>query len=91
MNKVELEMAINEKRNEMIKIGMSKGLSCEETVLCSQELDELLNDYRRLTSNQGTSQPPLLLEGFVAYIQHLIKWTALPYKFLQPYKGNKFF
>ena len=38
MKKVDLEEAINEKRDEMIKIGMTKGLCCEETVLCSQEL-----------------------------------------------------
>ncbi|NEU32020.1 aspartyl-phosphate phosphatase Spo0E family protein [bacterium LRH843] len=32
----------------MIKIGIEKGLCNKETVKCSQELDELLNQYRRV-------------------------------------------
>lgn len=44
----QLEIAINRKRNEMIKNGMSKGLLDQDTILFSQELDLLLNDYNRL-------------------------------------------
>ena len=89
MRIVDLEEAINEKRDEMIHIGMTKGLSCEETVLCSQELDKLLNDYRR-SKDQGRFKSTILLEDFVAFIEHLQKLISLPYKFLHPYKSNKF-
>lgn len=40
--------AINKKREEMIKTGLEKGLLCEETIHCSQELDKLLNCYQNL-------------------------------------------
>lgn len=42
------EETINEKKAEMIKLGMTKGLQNEETIYCSQELDKLLNEYNRL-------------------------------------------
>jgi hypothetical protein len=90
MRIVDLEEAINEKREEMIHIGMAKGLSCEETVLCSQELDKLLNDYRRLTKDQGRFKSTILLEDFAIFTQQLQKLISIPYKFLQPYKSNKF-
>lgn len=38
-----LSAQIEQKRKEMIKIGLSKGLSDEQTIKISQELDELLN------------------------------------------------
>lgn len=41
-----LAIEINSKRKEMIHLGLHKGLSAEETVRCSQELDELLNLYQ---------------------------------------------
>ncbi|MEH7255236.1 MULTISPECIES: aspartyl-phosphate phosphatase Spo0E family protein [Bacillaceae] len=82
MTKVDLEEAINEKRDEMIKIGMTKGLCCEETVLCSQELDKLLNDYRRLTSNKRMSNSTFLLNDLVTLIQNLLRFFSRPYKFL---------
>ncbi|MEH7111285.1 aspartyl-phosphate phosphatase Spo0E family protein [Neobacillus niacini] len=90
MTIVELEEAINVKRDEMIKIGMTKGLTCEETVLCSQELDKLLNDHRRLRTNRKRSQATLILESLQAFFQHLQKLIALPYKFLHPFKSNRF-
>ncbi|MFK3959710.1 aspartyl-phosphate phosphatase Spo0E family protein [Guptibacillus hwajinpoensis] len=34
----------------MIEIGTSKGISHKETLQCSQELDDLLTSYQRLTS-----------------------------------------
>jgi hypothetical protein len=91
MRIVDLEEAINEKRAEMIEIGMEKGLSSEETVLCSQELDRLLNDYRRLTAMQGRSKYPLFREELLTFIDNLQKLMVRPYKLLLPYKSNRFF
>ncbi|WP_431522076.1 Spo0E family sporulation regulatory protein-aspartic acid phosphatase [Guptibacillus hwajinpoensis] len=34
----------------MIEIGIEKGISHEETLQCSQELDNLLTSYQRLAS-----------------------------------------
>ncbi|MBF0708031.1 aspartyl-phosphate phosphatase Spo0E family protein [Pseudalkalibacillus hwajinpoensis] len=34
----------------MIEIGTTKGISHQETLQCSQELDDLLTSYQRLTS-----------------------------------------
>lgn len=47
MGKEQFAEAISLKRDEMIKIGISKGLLSEETIICSQELDNLLNEYSR--------------------------------------------
>jgi hypothetical protein len=47
MSKEQFVEAISKKRDEMIKIGISKGLQSEETIGCSQELDNLLNEYSR--------------------------------------------
>jgi hypothetical protein len=91
MRIVDLEEAINEKRAEMIELGMAKGLSSEETVLCSQELDRLLNDYRRLTAMQGRSKYPLFQEEFLTFIHNVQKLIVRPYKLLLPYKSNRFF
>ncbi|MFP7296625.1 aspartyl-phosphate phosphatase Spo0E family protein [Neobacillus niacini] len=90
MRIVDLEEAINEKRDEMIKIGMTKGLSNKETIICSQELDNLLNEYRRLTVNQGRPKTGVLLDEFVEIIQHFYKLVARPYRLLSPYKSNRF-
>ncbi|MFS0646903.1 Spo0E family sporulation regulatory protein-aspartic acid phosphatase [Siminovitchia sp. 179-K 8D1 HS] len=38
---------IQEKRKEMLFIGNQYGLTAEETVTCSQELDQLLNEYHQ--------------------------------------------
>jgi hypothetical protein len=91
MRIVDLEEAINEKRAEMIELGMVKGLSSEETVLCSQELDRLLNDYRRLTAKEGQSKYPLFQEELLSFIYNLQKLIVRPYKLLLPYKSNRFF
>ena len=91
MKIVDLEEAISEKRAEMIEIGMVKGLSSEETVVCSQELDRLLNEYRRLTAMKGRSSLPLFQEELLTFIQHLQKLIVRPYKLLLPYKSNRFF
>ncbi|NWQ41488.1 aspartyl-phosphate phosphatase Spo0E family protein [Bacillus sp. EB106-08-02-XG196] len=91
MRIVDLEEAINEKRDEMIKIGMTKGLSNKETIICSQELDNLLNEHRRLTLNQGMSNSTFFLDDFVSVIQYFVKLVSRPYKFISPYKGNRFY
>ncbi len=90
MKIVDLEEAINEKRAEMIKIGMTKGLSSEETVVCSQELDRLLNDYRKLTAIQGRSKFPSFQEEILTFMLNLQKLIMRPYKLLLPYKSNRF-
>lgn len=91
MRKVDLEEAISEKRAEMIEIGMAKGLSSEETIVCSQELDRLLNDYRRLTAKQGRSKSRLFQEDLLTIILHVQKLIVRPYKLLLPYKSNRFY
>ncbi|MBM7661314.1 hypothetical protein JOC85_002086 [Bacillus mesophilus] len=52
MRREQLAEAIQVKRDEMIQIGLSKGLRNEETVRCSQELDRLLNMYVLSTTNE---------------------------------------
>ncbi|MBE3568859.1 MAG: aspartyl-phosphate phosphatase Spo0E family protein [Bacillales bacterium] len=37
---------IQEKREEMIRLGNLMGLDAKETIQCSQELDQLLNHYQ---------------------------------------------
>lgn|GEM_PF-2110718 len=37
---------IQEKREEMIRLGSLMGLDAKETIQCSQELDQLLNRYQ---------------------------------------------
>jgi len=48
--KEELLHWIKRKQEEMIEIGTAKGISHKETLQCSQELDDLLTSYQRLTS-----------------------------------------
>ncbi|MCT2537803.1 aspartyl-phosphate phosphatase Spo0E family protein [Aquibacillus koreensis] len=45
MNNQILLTKISSKRNEMIKVGLTEGLTSKETIRCSQELDQLLNMY----------------------------------------------
>lgn len=48
----DLTEKIQQKRKEMIELGMKKGFTAEETVKCSQELDAFLNEYVRLHQNK---------------------------------------
>ncbi|MGG1675471.1 Spo0E family sporulation regulatory protein-aspartic acid phosphatase [Neobacillus sp. NRS-1170] len=59
MRQEQLEKAISKKRDEMIKIGMAKGLHSEETILCSQELDDMLNEYNRLSLRPNRFKPTI--------------------------------
>jgi hypothetical protein len=77
MSEEQLVEAINKKRDEMIKIGMSKGLHSEETISCSQELDNLLNEYNRFMSE---SKQFKTLDHFYELLVTLHKST---YKVLQ--------
>jgi hypothetical protein len=43
MNKEKLILEIEKKREEMTQLGLKKGLTNNETVLSSQQLDHLLN------------------------------------------------
>lgn len=56
-NKEELEVAIENKRIEMVRIGMTKGLTNSTTVKCSQELDELLNNQNETIYDINLSCP----------------------------------
>lgn len=49
--------SIEQKRDEMIRVGMSKGLFDEETIKISQELDELI--YRSLQKNRESKNDSL--------------------------------
>jgi uncharacterized protein YbgA (DUF1722 family) len=46
--------AIEEKRNSMISLAHQHGYSSSHVVQCSQELDELLNQYR--LGRKGTNR-----------------------------------
>ncbi|MFB3161665.1 aspartyl-phosphate phosphatase Spo0E family protein [Neobacillus sp. 179-C4.2 HS] len=91
MSIVDLEEAINEKRAKMIELGMEKGLSCEETIVCSQELDRLLNDHRRLTARQGRFKATSFQEDLLTFIFHLQRLIMRPDRLLLPYKSNRFY
>lgn len=55
---------IQQKREEMFVLGEKYGLGADETITCSHELDQLLNDYYHIyqstssakTSNQSRKQ-----------------------------------
>ncbi|WP_232713403.1 aspartyl-phosphate phosphatase Spo0E family protein [Bacillus xiapuensis] len=49
------------KRNQMIETGLLKGLSHQETVKQSQELDELINRYQSLFKSKDQ---PCIVEFF---------------------------
>ncbi|MFD0825834.1 aspartyl-phosphate phosphatase Spo0E family protein [Neobacillus sp. M.A.Huq-85] len=48
----ELLNRINEKRNILLNIAKSTGINSLKTLECSQELDSLLNLYRKLVSEK---------------------------------------
>jgi hypothetical protein len=45
VSNLELLDLINKKRNQIIELGLTKGLNDLETIKCSQSLDVLLNNY----------------------------------------------
>ncbi|MFC4801625.1 Spo0E family sporulation regulatory protein-aspartic acid phosphatase [Neobacillus sp. GCM10023253] len=72
MRQAQLAEAIRNKRAEMIQIGMSKGLDSEETIYCSQELDDLLNEYNRFLSQPKRFNP---INDYIDYLHFLHKST----------------
>ncbi|MEI5905931.1 aspartyl-phosphate phosphatase Spo0E family protein [Bacillus spongiae] len=53
-----IDTLIEKKRQQMIQVGLAKGLSSEETVTLSKQLDRLLNIHSRrylLSKNWSTS------------------------------------
>jgi hypothetical protein len=76
------EAAIKEKKNEMINLGMTKGLQNEETIHCSQELDKLLNDYNRLLLDDKYSKPLNNdLDFFFILKKQVHKILTIPYRY----------
>ncbi|WP_201715193.1 aspartyl-phosphate phosphatase Spo0E family protein [Rossellomorea arthrocnemi] len=71
-----LLMRINQKRTEMISLGESLGLCAEETIKCSQQLDQLLNDYSKCTSDIIPFTFQESSSEFGQYIKSLLKRTA---------------
>ncbi|WP_053362218.1 aspartyl-phosphate phosphatase Spo0E family protein [Bacillus sp. FJAT-27251] len=45
MKKQELSNEIEKKREELIRVASTNGLSSSKAIRCSQELDHLLNTY----------------------------------------------
>ncbi|MCM3117543.1 aspartyl-phosphate phosphatase Spo0E family protein [Neobacillus sp. MER 74] len=76
------EAAIKEKKDEMIKLGMTKGLQNEETIYCSQELDKLLNEYNRLLADNNQSKPINHHDDFYSLFRdHILRILSLPYRY----------
>ncbi|WP_035424058.1 aspartyl-phosphate phosphatase Spo0E family protein [Bacillus sp. UNC438CL73TsuS30] len=70
MKLADLEMAISKKREEMIQVGMDKGLVCHETIKCSQELDQLLNDYNHYVLIETKQTNPIdVYHEFLLFLQ----------------------
>jgi len=42
-------LLIEEKRQQMIELALTRGFTAKETIQCSQELDQLINQYLRQT------------------------------------------
>ncbi|MFI8577240.1 MULTISPECIES: aspartyl-phosphate phosphatase Spo0E family protein [Rossellomorea] len=71
-----LLMRINQKRSEMIGLGESLGLCAAETIKCSQQLDQLLNDYEKCTNKVVSLTLQETSNEFGQYIKGLLKRTA---------------
>jgi hypothetical protein len=79
MRQDQLVEAISEKRDKMIKIGMAKGLLSEDTLRCSQELDDLLNLYLQLKSKPTCTNTLYIGNHFFESIcTRLNKYLAIP-------------
>ncbi|MCR8849150.1 aspartyl-phosphate phosphatase Spo0E family protein [Rossellomorea sp. SC111] len=71
-----LLLKINHKRSEMVSMGVNLGLCAEETIKCSQQLDQLLNDYEKCTNNAGSETLHESSSELGQYIKSLLKRTA---------------
>ncbi|BBW97188.1 Spo0E family sporulation regulatory protein-aspartic acid phosphatase [Geobacillus icigianus] len=52
-------LLIEEKRQQMIELALTYGLTAKETIECSQQLDQLINEYLRQTGESKQSCPPI--------------------------------
>ncbi|MGG3890925.1 aspartyl-phosphate phosphatase Spo0E family protein [Metabacillus fastidiosus] len=57
--RAELLMSINNKREEMIKTAEKESFTSEAVLKVSQDLDELLNIYQRLSIQENESNHPI--------------------------------
>ncbi|VEF48597.1 Sporulation stage 0, Spo0E-like regulatory phosphatase [Bacillus freudenreichii] len=72
MDQVSFLAKIQRKREEMFILGEKHGLVAKETIACSHELDQLLNDYYHIyqsntsakTNNQSRKQYVLFSKPF---------------------------
>ncbi|HWJ76532.1 MAG TPA: aspartyl-phosphate phosphatase Spo0E family protein [Niallia sp.] len=55
MEKKQLLIQIETKRAELIKIAMKHGFSSSSAIICSQELDHLLNKYNEQYKRRNLS------------------------------------
>ncbi|MGG1397435.1 aspartyl-phosphate phosphatase Spo0E family protein [Bacillus salipaludis] len=70
MKLADLEVAISKKREEMIMVGMDKGLVCHETIKLSQELDRLLNEYDHYVLIETKQTNPMdVYHEFLLFLQ----------------------
>jgi hypothetical protein len=77
-----LVMVISEKKVEMIKIGMEKGLLSEETIKCSQELDKLLNEYNGyLLESRRSKRSNEYVESWFYLLERINKFLLFPYNY----------
>lgn len=89
MREERLVEAISMKREEMIRIGMEKGLLSEETIICSQELDQLLNDYSRVeVESKQTNALHEYYEFLVLLQKGVIKFLRVRYSYLFSFLQN---
>lgn len=78
----QFEEAINDKKAEMINLGMGKGLQNEETIYCSQELDKLLNDYNRLLMKDKHPKPMnLYVDLSSILLKHLHRILSIHHRY----------
>ena len=48
-----LERIIEKKREKMMNLATKYGFHAKETIRCSQELDELINLYQHISTNEN--------------------------------------
>ncbi|MED4000810.1 aspartyl-phosphate phosphatase Spo0E family protein [Priestia megaterium] len=66
-----LLVEIVQKRQKMVQLGEEKGLTNEETVTCSQELDQLLLVYQkqRLKEEEEKTSFATLISRFLSFLK----------------------
>ncbi|WP_175988599.1 aspartyl-phosphate phosphatase Spo0E family protein [Bacillus sp. Marseille-Q1617] len=71
-----LLVKINQKRAEMISLGGRLGLGAKETIDCSQQLDQLLNQYQQCDKSIYTITIQEVPYELSQVIKNLLKKTA---------------